>query len=501
MAGTAWRPFGGGGVRGVRLVIGLIALAVVGLAAVIVARAMAVSSRQLGPRRVTDISIDIGAAAERLGEAIRFRTISWPDPTYINPAAFLQFHEMLRDRYPAVHGALVREVVADYSLLYTWPGRDPSAGSIILLSHLDVVPVDRSTESRWAYPPFSGAVDAGAVWGRGALDDKVGVIGIMEAVDLLVRERFAPAPTVYLAFGHDEERGGAEGAGQIAKYLEQRGVRDAVLLDEGGFITTRAPGTTRPVALIGIAEKGYVSLELTVDTPGGHSSIPPAQTAVGILSRAIDRLQSTPMPARLEGPTRALLEALAPEVSFGYRLLFANLWAFSPVVVRTLSGTPITNALVRTTTAATMIAGGTKDNVLPTAARGVVNFRILPGDTVAAVVAHAARLIDDRRVQVRIIRQAGVSEPSPVAALDERFDQFQQAVRDAFPGVAVAPFLTLGATDARHYRHIAPNAYRLLPVNQPDVERIVHGIDERINVDQLANTIRFYVTLLRHLGS
>jgi carboxypeptidase PM20D1 len=392
---------------------------------------------------------------------------------------------------------LERETVATYSLLYTWRGTDPSLKPILLAAHLDVVPVELGTEPAWDEAPFGGRVVDGFVWGRGSLDNKSALLGVMEAVEMLVGEGFRPARTVYLAFGHDEEVGGMQGARAIATLLDARGVVLQMVVDEGGIIADGlVADVARPVALVGVAEKGFVSVALGTRAAGGHSSLPPRESAIGTLSAAIARLEASPMPARLEGPARQLLERLGPALPFPRRAALANLWATAPLVVRNLERSPTTNALVRTTTAVTIFEAGTKDNVLPSHARAVVNFRVLPGDTVADVLEHVRRVIDNPSVEIETV--GALSEPSAVSATDsESYRILERTIREIVPDAIVAPYLVSVATDSRHYAGLAGNLFRFLPMRlKPlDIER-VHGTNERVAVRDYERAIRLYRQLI-----
>ena len=437
-------------------------------------------------------------AAERLAGSIRIPTISYEDPAAFDGEAFRALHAYLETAFPQVHAQLRREIVGTHSLLYTWQGSDPALLPILLMGHLDVVPVEPGTEEAWQEDPFGGRISGGFIWGRGAIDNKSAVVGTLEAVDMLLREGFHPARTVYLVFGHDEEVGGRGGAREIAALLERRGVELEMVLDEGGVIAEGIlPDVSAPVALVGIAEKGFVSVELSTRTVGGHSSLPPRQSAVGILSAAIARLERYPMPARFEGPTRQLFERLGPRFPFAQRAVFANLWLTRPLVMRSLEGSPTTNAMVRTTTAATLFQAGTKDNVLPSHARAVVNFRVLPGDSVAGVMEHVRRVIDDGRVEVRRVG-AFSAEPSPVSSSESgSFRTLERTIRSVTGDVMVAPYLVVVVTDSRHFGGSSRNVFRFLPVRlgPGDVERM-HGTDERIAIEDYEEAILIYRQLV-----
>jgi carboxypeptidase PM20D1 len=369
------------------------------------------------------------------------------------------------------------------------------------MGHLDVVPVEPGTEAAWQHPPFSGAIADGFIWGRGAMDDKFTVVGLMEAAETLLAGGFQPQRTVYFAFGHDEELGGDHGAAAMAAELERRGVRAEFVLDEGGALIERAvPGLSGPLACIGVAEKGSVSVRLEARAAGGHSSAPPRHTAVGKIAAAVAALEREPLPARLSPPVRAMLEFVAPELPLvPYRLIMANLWLFEPFLLRALTSEPATNATVRTSTAATMIGGGIKENVLPASAWAVVNYRILPGDRVESVLTHVRSVVRDPDVEIRPLpgsREPTVVSPANVPA----FDLLAKSVRSVFPEAVVAPYLTIGGTDVRHYQRVSTNLYRFMPLvaDRSDLARM-HGTNERVSVEGYKRGVQFYAALLAGL--
>jgi carboxypeptidase PM20D1 len=366
---------------------------------------------------------------------------------------------------------------------------------------MDVVPVEPGTESAWTHPPFAGDLADGFIWGRGALDDKSGVLALLEAAELLLNQGFQPRQTVYLAFGHDEEIGGTSGAVRIAATLKSRSVRLEYVLDEGLAVTEGiVPGLKPPAALIGIAEKGFASIELEATAAGGHSSMPPPSTAVGIVAAAVHRLEAHQMPASLDGPAALLFDSLGPDMPFLTRLAIANRWLLEGMIIGKLTGSEATNALVRTTTAATIIEGGVKDNVLPAHARAVVNFRIKPGDSIEGVLAHVKAMVADSRVTIRLLDPEGARDASPVSSTtSEGFIAISQTIRQVFPGTLVAPSLVLGATDSRNYEQLATDVYRFLPYTiGPDDTSRIHGTNERISIESYRNCVRFYTQLLKN---
>jgi len=479
----------------------LIVLPLLALLAAVAGNTLRQESRQIEAPPAAEVAIDDSAAAVRLAQAIRHRTISHQDPARFNGAPFRALHDYLAGAYTRVHETLGREVVNDYSLLFTWPGSDPEAEAILLLGHLDVVPVEPGSEGQWSHPPFSGEIAGGRIWGRGSLDDKVQVLAILEAVEALIAEGFEPRRPIYLAFGHDEEVGGANGAAAIAARLAERKARFHYSLDEGLVIAHGLmPGVAKPVALIGLAEKGYVSLELTARVTGGHSSMPPRHSSAGLLAGAIHALEANQMAAAITGPVAEMFAYVGPEAAYPLRFLFTNRWLFEPLIAWQLSAAPATNALVRTTTATTMLDAGVKENVLPSEARGVVNFRLLPGDTIADVVAHAVAEIGDPAVEVKALPG---NQASPVSdSASASFAALHRTVAQVFPDVLVAPGLMVAATDTKHYVALADDSYRFLALRLgPDDLKRIHGSDERIAVDNYAEIIRFYVQLIRNTAS
>jgi len=458
------------------------------------------TSEQIQIEPIQPVGVDEGGVAQHLSQALRFQTVSYQEQGRTTGEEFLSLHKYLDQTFPKIHATLTKEAVGNYSLLYTWKGRDENLKPIVLMAHQDVVPVELGTLSKWEQPPFEGKITGGFIWGRGAMDDKQNLLAIMEAVESLLGQGFQPQRTIYLAFGDDEEVGGGNGAAKTVELLRERGVELEYVLDEGLAVTDGIlPDVSKPVALIGVAEKGFVSVELSAEVESGHSSMPPRQTAIGILSAAIYRLEERQMPAGIEGATRQMLETIGPEMPFGKRLVMANLWLFRPLVERILSASPGTNASTRTTTAATIIEGGLKENVLPSRARAVVNFRILPGDSIERVISHVREVVNDPRVKVN---RFGIiaSEPSPVSNADANgFQTVQRTIRQLYPDVLVAPALVLVATDSRHYVRLTNNIYRFSPmrVRAGDLERI-HGINERISARDYAGCVKFYHQLIRN---
>ena len=488
--------------RLVRVIVALVGVAVI-VAAVLAARTVAFESKQVPVTRVAPPDLDEAAAIERFAGSLRFRTVS--APAEFRPEEFGRLHAYLESMYPAAHAALDREVVGS-SLLYRWRGADPQAEPVLLMSHLDVVPVPRADLDLWTHDAWSGAVADGFVWGRGALDVKCGVTGMLEAVGHLAKRGYRPPLDVYFAFGQDEEVGGAEGNAKLAMLLRSRGVRLRFVLDEGGLIAEGVmPGLARPLALVAVAEKGFATVRLTATSPGGHSSMPPKDTAASLLARAVARLHDETRAASLSGPAGMTIDAAGPETSLPIRVVFANRDLFEPLLLRIYEGVPSLAALSRTTTATTVLRGGESANVLPATADALVNFRLVPGDTPELVLRHVERVAEEAvgggRIVCRLEPNANpashVSDPS-----SSEFRLVARTIREIDPEVVVAPGLSVVATDSRHYEGIARNVFRFLPVRfkSEDLKRI-HGVNERLSTTSYVELVRFYIRLFENLGN
>ncbi len=479
------------------LVLGVLLL--VGILSIVLFNTFNYSSRQIKVEAIPKTAVS-EKAAERLGDAVRIPTVSREG--FIDTAAFLRLDTFLARSFPRVDSMLVHKRINRFSHVYKWSGQKSGLEPILLTGHLDVVPAEGDQLARWTKDPFSGLVEGGFIWGRGTLDDKGACLGILEAIEQLLDEDYVPERTIYLAFGHDEEVRGARGAQQIARYFESEGLRFAYVMDEGMVILDNAlPGLDSPFAGVGVAEKGYATLELTVRLEeGGHSSMPPKETAIGILSRAIYRLQQNPLPARMEGIVSSMLDHLGPEMAFPMKAAFANRWLTGGLLQGQLSRQPSGNAMIRTTAAPTILKSGFKENVLPLSATAKVNFRIVPGETVESTIQQVKAVVADERISVQPVEAGTDVNPSPVSDPNGfGFHTIQKTIREIYPEAVVAPALVIAATDARYYVNVSDQVFRFFPVriDNEDLKRI-HGIDERISVEAYQDVIRFYRQLIKN---
>lgn len=436
------------------------------------------------------------AALQHFQQALGYKTISYgADPALFDSSQFMGFRKFLEATYPNFHSRLTREIVAGYSLLYTWQGKNPQLKPIILMAHQDVVPIEEATKDMWTVDPFGGEVKEGFIWGRGTADDKINLISMVEATEKLLTENFQPERTIYFSFGHDEEIGG-KGAIAVAALLKSRNIEAEFVLDEGGIITlTKMPGITKPLALLGTSEKGYLSLELTVEEAGGHSSMPAEETSIDILSKALVNLRSRPFPSDLTGSTLEGTEYLGPEMPFVQKMAFANQWLFKGLIISNYEKSPQSAAMVRTTMVPTIIDAGVKDNVVPTVAKATVNFRLLPGDLSAAVIEEVKRKIGDERVKVEN-RMGFISEATPVTSAESTaYKKIDESIKRSYPQTITAPFLMIGATDSRFFSEISPNIIKFSPMIDPIG---FHGIDERVSLESYKTALWFYEQLMRN---
>ena len=360
----------------------------------------------------------------------------------------------------------------------------------------------RPRDPEWKAEPFGGEMRDGFVWGRGALDMKGIMVGLLESVEALLKEGYQPQRTIYLTFGHDEEVMGFKGSLKIMEHLKAKGVDLAAVLDEGGIMSLGAlPIANIPIAFIGNAEKGFLTMKLSAEGNPGHSSRPPRQTAIGIVARAIALMDDNPMPSSLKH-CLATLKSIAYLLPFSLQFVLANEWLLKGWLVRKLKENPETAALLHTTNAATMIAGGIKDNVLPSSASAKVNLRLMPGDTIESTLAHFRKVVSDPRLKMEIDPQTGGWEASAIASTDTpAFRTLELVVRQTFNNIPTAPFTFLAATDSRHYQPICANIFKFSPYFvKPEEHKGIHGINERISQETLAGMAAFYYRLMRVWG-
>ncbi len=477
-----------------------IAVVIVILVTAIAVKTATFTSKQVAVDNKVSDPVDLDGAAGRLSGALKFKTVSSIDQSEVDYTQLAGLQEYIAKSFPLVNSTLEKKIINNYGLLYIWQGSDNQKKPVLLLAHQDVVP---APAEGWKHQPFSGDIADGFIWGRGAIDDKGCLMSVLEMAEYLIKDGFKPSRSIYIAFGFDEEVGGQQGAAKIGEYFKAQGLQFESIFDEGMFVTQGAvPAVKPPVALIAVAEKGYLSLELVAESAGGASSMPPQETTVGILAAAIDKLQKHPFPTRMTGPAADLFEYLGPEMSFPYKMIFANMWLFRPLIESELVSSPGTNATIRTTLAPTMFEGSQRDNVLPPKATAVVNFRILPGETMQSVTDRVKSVINDPRVKIQPA-PVFANDPSPVSSIDGwSYKILDKTIREVMPDVLVAPMISIGGTDCIHYIGLSTDIYRFLPERlYGDDLSMLHGMNERISITNYGEMINYYIQLVRNLCS
>lgn len=468
------------------------------LVSVLVWNASLVTSKQITAQSISVLSLKEPETISRLQKALRFKTISYDDETKMDKEAFQDLHQHIRNSYPLLTNKLNIEVINEMTLLLHWQGSEPSKKPIMMLNHLDVVPVQTHSLNKWEAAPFAAKIINDYIYARGAMDTKSGAIATLEAIELLIAKDFQPKRSIYISLGHDEEIGGRQGNVAVVDLLKKRNVHFEFVIDEGGAIVEGAiPGINNPVAMIGITEKGYMTLVLSVEAEAGHSSTPPPETAVGILSKALVNIESNPFASRLSEPVKLNFEFLAAEWSFPLKMVMSNLWLFEPVVIKVLEQKRPTAAMVKTTTALTIFHSGVKENVIPSYAEAKVNFRLIPGDTNESVKQAIIHKVDDKRVSINFNSNFS-SNPAKISSSEgPGFIAIQKTVSEIFSKegapVYAAPYMLMAGTDSKHYESITDNTYRFNPMhtNLDDMKRI-HGINERMSIHDYLDMIRFF---------
>ena len=474
------------------------------------------SSLQMRGVEQVSIEVDLDGAVKRLSRAVQFPTISNQDRSDFDTEAFKGYHQLLVDSYPNVHKTLKREVLGDprpYSLLYTWEGKDKSLPPALFYAHMDVVPVPEESRDQWKQDPFAGTVADGYIWGRGVLDDKNQIHGILEAAEMKIQEGWQPSRTLYFVFGQDEEVGGPEGARYVADVLEKRGIeRFAFVIDESApLIPGLFPGIPDNTALIGIAQKGFISLELAIHGVGGHSSQPPEESNIGILAEAITKLEDGQFPYKIHPAVRHQYRYMGPELDKAKQPMYeavafgkdGEMTDLEQAFIEEMAENQVTRAMLHTTIAVTMFNAGIKDNVLPPSATAVVNFRPMPGDTPEVIIAHVKEAIDDERITITDI---SASTPATKVANPEGkgYLALEKTIRQIWGNdLIVSPFFVIGGSDSKHFqaREFAPDVYTITGIQLESIKEFdgFHGVNERIRVDEYGRTIGFFYQLMSNL--
>ena len=475
--------------------IKLVGLAVAALLAVLLFNTFRYAPEPYAPEEAALPALNELAIAAKLSQAIQFKTISHPLGAPNRSEDFQGFLDRLDVAFPNATAAMDQTLVSVFTPVFRWPGRETNSKPILISTHYDVVP----GESDWSRDPWAGEIADGYVWGRGAIDMKSGVITLLEALDMLVEEDFQPQRDIYVTITQDEEIGGKGGAQAVAAFMQDNNIEIDWTLDEGSFVLRDIIGAVEiDLAIINEAEIGFMTLRITASANGGHSSMPQAATAISRLAEAITDLQSNPIPGGLSGLSEDMFTGLGPNMGFAERVLFANMWLTRPLLERILSATNTTNAVLRTTTAATMLTGAKAENVLPQAASVVVNFRLHPRDSVETVLRHVEELLPQDHFEFEVLNARAAS---PVGNHENSvFSHLKTTTQQVFGDVVVLPGLTVGGTDSAHNAGLTNDSYRFLPfVATSEDVGLLHAKDERISVENLKRATEFYYLFLKGL--
>ena len=482
-----------------------VAAAAGALAASLPVRAALHTEKKIEVPEMPAENVDLARYRKNLSDAIRIPTIANKDPEKTDWEVFDRFHAFLRERYPLIHEKLELSVINRGSLMFLWKGSGEGLDPIALLSHQDVVPISEGTLDDWTHPPFDGVDDGEFIWGRGALDMKNHLIGVMESVETLLAEGFQPERDVYILLGHNEEvvcANEENGATAMCAYLQARGIHLDCIIDEGGAILpVNIKGViNKDLAGIGVAEKGYADIEVAVHAKGGHSSQAPNHTALGKLANVIRDIENHQFKAKISPMLMELFDRIGRNVSYPVRLVTCNMKLLKPALAFGLSFVPPAASMMRTTTGVTMASGSPQANVLPQRASAVVNFRIYPGQTVEDVLAHLKKVIRYKDVEINLL--PGWKNPSLISPSDSRaFRKIGMICKSMNPNTIVAPYLVMGGTDACHYQAVCENIYRYSPFRvSTSLLLTTHGTNERIPIDAMEAGVAFFKRYIRELS-
>jgi carboxypeptidase PM20D1 len=436
-------------------------------------------------------------AVAALQALVRIATVSWPDDAQLDADAFAAFRAELEHRFPRLHERLERHLIGTHGLLFRWAGAQAER-PVVLMAHQDVVPVDESAP--WQHSPFGAEIHDGAIWGRGTLDDKGALVAICAAVERLLAEGFVPAQDVWLSFGAREEVSGPDAALAVDA-LRDRGVAPWFVLDEGGAIAHEAfPGIDPPLGVVGVTEKGTTTVELVAEGRGGHASTPAPGGPTARIARAVTRLERRQLAPRLPEPTLRMFERLAPHAPRGMSTLFRHARRLEPVLARALIRTgPEAAALARTSLSVTTLRGSPAHNVIASRASAGVNLRIMVGDSVASVVEHIRKAVDDETIRVEVV---DANEPSPVSPSDgPAYDLIARTIEAVFPDAVVTPYVMMAATDSRFFTALCPRVYRFAPFRMSKAQReSIHSYDEHLGVPDFLAGVQWYRQLIEGIS-
>ena len=477
------------------IILGGLGIGFIALAAVVVVRALRFTPEAIEPANPDVIELDKEKIVADMVDMVRCKTVSYSEDELMEWEEYSKFQNLLKERFPVIHEKCTLEKIGRNGLLYYLKGKSSEKPSVCM-SHYDVVPVE---EEAWLKPAFEGIVEDGCIWGRGTLDTKGTLCGVMEALEKLLKEGYIPANDLYLSFSGEEEIDGAT-CREIVAYLKEKGVKPAIVVDEGGAVVDKVfPGVDRECALIGIAEKGGVSYNFSMESQGGHASTPPVHSILGELSQAVCEIENHPFKRQLTKPVAEMFDTLGRHSTFLYRMIFANLWLFEGLLdlICKKSGGEL-NAMMRTTVAVTKMEGSKAYNVLPPRASFGINVRLMGTDTIESAMAYFKNVIKNDKIKIETVRGMNPSIYSDTSC--EEWFKLKDVIHQTWPEAIVSPYLMMACSDSRHYCNITDRVYRFSAMRMSKEERaMIHGNNERVPIETLLKTVEFYVRLLRVL--
>ncbi|OJF77565.1 MAG: peptidase M20 [Treponema sp. CETP13] len=442
-----------------------------------------------------DVKINEEKVIQDMSDMIKCKTVSYRDDNLIDEDEFQKFRDLLQERFPLVHQKCTLEHLGKNGLLYYLKGESSKKPSVCM-AHYDVVPVN---EEKWTKPAFEGLIEGGFIWGRGTLDTKGTLCGVMEALEFLLKQNYVPKNDLYLSFSGQEEIDGPTCA-EIVKYLQTKGVKPAIVLDEGGAVVEKAlPGLEHECAMVGTAEKGSVNLDFIIEGAGGHASAPPTHTHIGELAAAVQAVENHPFKPHYTNPFLEMFDTLGRYSKFGYRLIFANLWCFKPILnaVCKKTGGEL-NALIRTTCAFTRASGSDAYNVLPPKSSVGMNMRVIQGDTIESTTKYLNKIIHNDKIKISLVNGMNPSICSDTSCAE--WQLLKDAIKETWSDVIVSPYLMMACSDSRHYCRITDHVFRFSAMKLTNEERkMIHGNDERVPIETMIKTVKFYVRFLRKI--